>query len=177
MIPATRSPDSSRTWSDHGASPMPERVGGGRITFESLKDAANRAAIAELGPGEWIASARYPTLYLTAAARAQKPRELTIATTKIVYALRSFPGIERVEKSAELWGDCERRTGDALARMALAARRHGCRVELWRVRSELLELLDLAGLAGLAVEVVGQAEEREEAGRVEEERDPGDPVA
>lgn len=68
-------------------------------------------------------------------------------------------------------------TVDALARMALAARRHGCRVELWRVRSELLELLDLAGLAGLAVEVVGQAEEREEAGRVEEERDPGDPVA
>jgi Type I phosphodiesterase / nucleotide pyrophosphatase len=100
--------------SDHGASPKPETVRGGRITFQQIKDAANRAAIAELGPGEWIAVAKYPTVYLSAAARAQKPRNLAIATTKIVYALRSFPGIERAEKSAELWGGCENRTGDAL---------------------------------------------------------------
>ena len=99
--------------SDHGASPMPESIGGGRITFGQIKDAANRAAIAELGPGEWIANARYPTLYLSRAALAQKPRDLAVTMTKIVYALRSFPGIERVEKSAELWGRCETRTGDA----------------------------------------------------------------
>jgi hypothetical protein len=101
--------------SDHGASPMPESLGGGRISYQQVKEAANRAAVAELGPGEWIAMAKYPTLYLSAAALAQKPRDLAIATTKIVYALRSFPGIERVEKSAELWGHCETRTGEAFA--------------------------------------------------------------
>jgi len=101
--------------SDHGGSPMPESVRGGRITFQQIKEAANRAAVAELGPGEWIATARYPTVYLTAAALAQKPRDLAITTTKIVYALRSFPGIQRVEKSAEMWGHCETRTGEALA--------------------------------------------------------------
>lgn len=99
--------------SDHGASPMPETLHGGRISYAQIKDAANRAAIAELGPGEWIASARYPTLYLSRAALAQKPRDLATALTKIVYALRSFPGLERVEKSAEFWGHCETRTGAA----------------------------------------------------------------
>jgi hypothetical protein len=98
---------------DHGASPMPETLHGGRITYEQIKDAANRAAIAELGPGEWIASARYPTVYLSRAALAQKPRDLAVAMTKIVYALRSFPGIERVEKAAQFWGHCDQRTGDA----------------------------------------------------------------
>jgi hypothetical protein len=101
--------------SDHGASPMPESLHGGRITYDQIKDAANRAAVAELGPGDWIASAKYPTLYLSKAALAQKPRDLAVALTKIVYALRSFPGIERVEKTADLWGHCETRTGDALA--------------------------------------------------------------
>jgi len=98
--------------SDHGASPMPESQRGGRITYDQLKDAANRAAIAELGPGEWIAAAKYPTLYLSRAALAQKPRDLSVALTKIVYALRSFPGLVRVEKSADLWGHCETRSGD-----------------------------------------------------------------
>jgi hypothetical protein len=100
--------------SDHGASPMPESLHGGRISYEQIQDAANRAAIAELGPGEWIANARFPTVYLSAAALAQKPRDLAMAITKIVYALRAFPGIERVEKSADFWGHCETRTGDAL---------------------------------------------------------------
>ena len=99
--------------SDHGASPMPESMHGGRISFEQIKDAANRAAIAELGPGEWIANARFPTVYLSAAALAQKPRDLAVAMTKIVYALRAFPGIDRVEKSSDFWGHCETRTGDA----------------------------------------------------------------
>ena len=99
--------------SDHGASPMPETLHGGRISFSQIKDAANRAAIAELGPGEWIASAHFPTLYLSRAALAQKPHDLATALTKIVYALRAFPGLERVEKSAEFWGHCETRTGDA----------------------------------------------------------------
>jgi len=100
--------------SDHGASPMPESLHGGRISYAQIKDAANRAAIAELGPGDWIAAAKFPTVYLSKAALAQKPRELGIAVTKIVYALRSFPGLARVEKSADFWGRCETRTGDAL---------------------------------------------------------------
>jgi len=99
--------------SDHGASPMPESVHGGRITFQQLRGAANRAAIAELGPGQWIAGGTYPTIYLSRAALAQKPKDLAVAMTKIVYALRAFPGLLRVEKSADFWGHCETRTGDA----------------------------------------------------------------
>jgi ABC-type transporter Mla MlaB component len=49
-------------------------------------------------------------------------------------------------------------TIDALARMALTARRHGCHVELRRARPELRELLELAGLGGLAVEIPRQDE-------------------
>jgi hypothetical protein len=101
--------------SDHGASPMPESLHAGRITYGQLKDAANRAATAELGPGDWIASVRYPSLYLSRTALAQKPKDLAIAMTKIIYALRSFPGIERVERSVDVWGRCETRTGDAFA--------------------------------------------------------------
>jgi hypothetical protein len=99
--------------SDHGASPMPESLHGGRIGVDQIQDAANRAAVAELGPGDWIASAGYPTLYLSKAALAQKPKQLATVLTKIVYALRSFPGLERVERSADFWGHCETRTGDA----------------------------------------------------------------
>jgi hypothetical protein len=112
--------------SDHGASPMPESLHGGRISFSQIKDAANRAAIAELGPGDWIASAKFPTLYLSRAALAQKPKDLAVALTKIVFALRSFPGIERVEKTADFWGHCETRTGDAfLLCVALDPERSG----------------------------------------------------
>ncbi len=99
--------------SDHGASPMPETLHGGRIPYAQIFEAANRAAIAELGPGTWIASAKYPTLYLSKAALAQKPKDLTIAITKIVYALRSFPGLARVERTADFWGHCETRPADA----------------------------------------------------------------
>ncbi len=101
--------------SDHGASPTPESLHGGRIPYAQIKDAANRAAIAELGPGDWIAAAKNPTVYLSPAALAQKPKDLALAITKIVYALRSFPGLARVEKTADFWGHCETRTGDALA--------------------------------------------------------------
>jgi ABC-type transporter Mla MlaB component len=67
-------------------------------------------------------------------------------------------------------------TVDALARMALTARRLGRHVELRRARPDLRELLELAGLGRLAVEVRRKAEEREEPGGVEEEDDPADPV-
>jgi predicted AlkP superfamily pyrophosphatase or phosphodiesterase len=98
--------------SDHGAAPMPA-AGGWRMTYEQMQAAANAAASAELGPGEWISSAKYPTVYLSAAARAQPDRERAIAIKKIIFALRSFPGIERVERTADFAGNCDQRTGDA----------------------------------------------------------------
>jgi type I phosphodiesterase/nucleotide pyrophosphatase len=101
--------------SDHGASPLPERLNGGRITYESLRDAANRAAIAELGPGDWIASAKYPNVFLTAKANATPPKDRAVLLQKIIFALRSFPGIARAERSDEFAGHCDQRTGDAFA--------------------------------------------------------------
>jgi len=101
--------------SDHGASPMPERMQGGRITVDSIKDAANRAAITELGPGDWIAAAKYPSVYLTAKAAATPDKDKPVLLKKIVYALRSFPGIAKVEVTAQFAGHCEARTGDAAA--------------------------------------------------------------
>ena len=81
-------------------------------------------------------------------------------------------------------------TIEALARMALLARRLSRGLELDGARADLRGLIAFAGLAevlrceeaavaetGSGVEVVGQPEEREVALGVEEERDPGDPVA
>lgn len=67
-------------------------------------------------------------------------------------------------------------TVDALARLALAARRRGFELRLRRASRELRELVDLAGLAGvLPVEAGGEPEEREQALGVEEEGEVGDP--
>jgi ABC-type transporter Mla MlaB component len=63
-------------------------------------------------------------------------------------------------------------TVDALARLQLAARRFGCRIQLRNASLELLELIDLMGLADvvpLGVEPGGQAEQGEERLGVEEE--------
>jgi hypothetical protein len=80
--------------------------------------------------------------------------------------------------------DVDLGTVDALARLQLAARRLRGTVWLSHASVELEELLALAGLDGVvpcspgsAVEPRGQPEEREELGRVEEERDPADPIA
>jgi ABC-type transporter Mla MlaB component len=67
---------------------------------------------------------------------------------------------------------------EALARVRLMARRLGCAVQLRRASMDLVDLLALIGLRReLPLEVERQAEQRKEAGRVEEERDPGDPAA
>jgi STAS domain len=75
-------------------------------------------------------------------------------------------------------GHPDLRTIEALARVELIARRLGTGM---RLRGASVELLDLLAFCGLPVELVlegeGEAEEREEAGRVEEEGDPGDPIA
>jgi hypothetical protein len=64
------------------------------------------------------------------------------------------------------------RTVDALARIRLAGKRLGFGVRLTPTE-ELLQLLELCGL----VEVLGQAEQREEPLRLEEERQLGDAPA
>jgi ABC-type transporter Mla MlaB component len=72
-------------------------------------------------------------------------------------------------------------TLDALARVALTAKRLGCRVRIRHASSELRELLVLAGLAGVLpvvaaspVEPKGQTEEWEELRGIEEEGDSAD---
>jgi ABC-type transporter Mla MlaB component len=70
---------------------------------------------------------------------------------------------------------------DALARVVLTARRVGGEIELWYAPPGLRELLAFLGLSGVVRcrdlgEAVGKAEQGEEAGRVEEERDPPDPA-
>jgi hypothetical protein len=70
------------------------------------------------------------------------------------------------------------RTVDALARLQLAARRIGRDVRLGSPSPELVELVALAGLGELLrVETGREAEEREDALGVEEERQLGDPAA
>ena len=71
-----------------------------------------------------------------------------------------------------------------LARLQLTARRLGGRVRVRNASPELHELLALAGLCDvvgacppLPVEALGQSEQREELLGVQEEGDPGDPVA
>jgi hypothetical protein len=100
--------------SDHGGAPLPERAGaGGRITYEELTDAANRAAITQLGPGQWIATVRYPNVYLSKAVLAAKERDKVVH--KIILALESFPGIELAARTVDYAGGCDKRTGTAFA--------------------------------------------------------------
>jgi ABC-type transporter Mla MlaB component len=75
-------------------------------------------------------------------------------------------------------------TVDALTRLQLSARRVGRRVELRHACGELQDLLVFMGLEDVlpcdtpsGVEPRGQAEEGEQARGVEEEGDPGDPIA
>jgi hypothetical protein len=101
--------------SDHGGSPMPETLHGGRYTDEQLRLAANQAASLVLGPGEWIAYANLPNMYLSKAALARDPKELADAITKVLFALRAFPGLAVVEHADVLTGRCDERKGDARA--------------------------------------------------------------
>lgn len=67
-------------------------------------------------------------------------------------------------------------TIDALARLQLNARRLGLELCLRHASHELTELIAFAGLDEvLRVELEWQAEERKKRGRVEEEREFGDP--
>jgi hypothetical protein len=75
-------------------------------------------------------------------------------------------------------------TVDALARLQLTARRLGRQLRLRDACVELQELLAFVGLGEVMplcsaspLEPRGQAEQREQARRVQEEADPGDPTA
>lgn len=64
---------------------------------------------------------------------------------------------------------------EALARLRLTARRHGRRLHVAGAGPELAALVGLLGLADVLPQVGRQAEEREQAGGVEEVVDAGDP--
>ena len=97
---------------DHGASPLPESIGGGRLVVEELERAANNAASAVLGDGHWIDRAEYPNVYFSKAMLAQSKSELASASTHVMNALRSFPGIARVGRTVDFTGHCDARKGD-----------------------------------------------------------------
>lgn len=98
--------------SDHGASPLPERLHGGRTSYEQIAAVANQAARGVLGAGTWFAGSKSPYLYLTAAARALPAATRARALDAAVTALRAQPALGRVEPTAPLIGACETRHGD-----------------------------------------------------------------
>jgi hypothetical protein len=80
--------------------------------------------------------------------------------------------------------DADLATVDDLARLQVITRRLGISLELRDAPGELRELLAFAGLGDvvrcrdpLPVEPRRQPEQRKEPGRIEEEADPGDPIA
>jgi anti-anti-sigma regulatory factor len=101
---------------------------------------------------------------------------------------------ERVRESVEDGADlvvCDVRgltdpdavTVDALARLELTARRCGVQVTIRHALPELKDLLSLMGLTDVVpicaestLEPGREAEEREPAGRIQEEGDAGDPI-
>jgi anti-anti-sigma regulatory factor len=71
-------------------------------------------------------------------------------------------------------------TVDVLARLQLAARRHGGRIRLLNPRRELQALLALTGLDEVVacesgLQGGGQAEQGKQAARLEEQGEPADP--
>lgn len=97
--------------SDHGATHLPELTGAGRLRFTQIGGIANAAAVAVLGPGDWIADPKYPALYLSEAARAHPDCDAAMAN--IVAALNHMPGIAAAGLVRDAAGHCEARTGDA----------------------------------------------------------------
>ena len=74
-------------------------------------------------------------------------------------------------------GKADLETIDLLARLQLAARRHGRTIRFLHASPALHALIVFAGLdAVLRVEPGGQAEEREQRLRIEEERELDDPA-
>jgi len=66
-------------------------------------------------------------------------------------------------------------TVEALARLSVTARRHGWRLVVDGASPDLRHLVGLLGLTDALPEAIGQTEQREQPGGVEEGVDPGDP--
>jgi hypothetical protein len=98
--------------SDHGGSPLPELAGGGRTHFEQIEALANAAAATVLGPGKWVADPKNPTMYLSDELLARPIAERDAAIAAIIAELRRAPGLGRVERTADLAGHCEARSGE-----------------------------------------------------------------
>ena len=61
---------------------------------------------------------------------------------------------------------------DRIARLCLSSKRRGCALRLANAGEDLLALIEFAGLGSVSgLEVGGEAEEREDPGRVQEEGD------
>jgi hypothetical protein len=76
--------------------------------------------------------------------------------------------------------DPDLRAVEALAELQLGLRRAGLSFELRNAGPDLRAIIDFVGLAEvlpLRIEMVRQAEQREQVLRVQEERDPPEPVA
>jgi hypothetical protein len=100
--------------SDHGASPTPERLGeGGRLEYETIQETAERAAIAVLGNGHWIADTKYPNVFFTPALLKHSDKAKAIAAVRS--AIAALPGIAWVEPTSKYAGDCESRADDVRA--------------------------------------------------------------
>ena len=102
---------------DHGGPELPERVTarggpGSRFSYDVVAGAAQAAAATVAGEGDWIASARVPYVYLTAAALALPAEQRDAMVAAVVAAVRGVAGIARVEPTADLTGGCDRREGD-----------------------------------------------------------------
>ena len=90
------------------------------------------------------------------------------------------PDMERIDCDMAWLRHADLAVVDMVARLSLAARRGDCELRIVNPPDGLEELLALSGLdrlPRLRVEVVRQAEEREEARGVQEEGDPADPIA
>ena len=95
--------------SDHGATPLIERgryPGARRITPAELHDAAEAAAAARLGAGDWIAAVSSGMVYLGTAATARPAAERGPLLTDIAARLAMVPGVARVIRLDRLPADC-----------------------------------------------------------------------
>jgi len=106
--------------SDHGGPELPERrtargEPGRRFSYEDVAAVGERAAASVAGDGDWIASARSPSIYLSEAARALPPETRGRMLDAIVAAVAAMPGIGPTARADALAGDCAAREDAARA--------------------------------------------------------------
>lgn len=83
--------------SDHGATRMPDRSGGKRIPPKDVEAAAEAAAAAVLGPGDYVAMVSSAMVYPTAALDGAAQRDE--AVTAMATAIGGLDGVKRVVRT------------------------------------------------------------------------------